>query len=401
MSTGPGSQSSLREANTARVIEAVRKYGQITQVELSAATGLSQASISNIVKRMVREDVLQVESTIRSGRRAQLVSLVQRAGLIAGIHIARRAVTVAISDLSLEIQAKISLPLPVNHRPDTTLDRTSILTAELLERMGTSGDSLQAVGVTVPAPIDPETTEVSTPGLLPGWEDIDIAGVLYRRLHRPVIVDNDANGALLAEVRLGNLRGIDDALFVRSSYATGAAILVGGRLHRGKRGVAGEIGHMQVEPAGLICACGGRGCLNTVVGADVLVESLRLTRGPMSLSDVVNLAIEGDPGCRQVISDAADMVGNVLANVAVLYEPEKIIVGGELSKPGELFLSPIRDALKERPILGDEVTVELSALGEEAELYGALVLALNEAEELEAAGALDTAPNPFSERSSR
>lgn len=400
MSIGPGSQSSLREANAARVIETVRKYGQLTQVELSAASGLSQASISNIVKRLVAEDVLEAESTIRSGRRAQMISLARRRGLICGTQISRRWAVIAIADLSLEIQEKIALPLPVNHRPDTTLDRVSMLTAELLERMGAAADSLLAVGVTMPAPIDPTTSMVSTDGVLPGWEDIDIAAVLTRRLQRPVIVDNDANGSLLAEARLGNLRGVENAMFLRSSYSTGAAIMVSGQLHRGTRGTAGEIGHVQIEPAGLICACGGRGCLNTVVGADVLVSSLRLTRGELSLSDVISEAINGDPGCRQVISDASDQIGSVLANSAILFEPHKIIIGGELAKTGEIFVAPIRDAVAARPMLGHSVTVELSALGEEAELYGALVLALEEAESLEATGTLEGSVAPLQERRS-
>ena len=97
MTTGPGSQSSLREANAARVLEAVRKYGQLTQVELAASTGLSQASVSNIVKRLVKSGILEARNTIRSGRRAQSVSLARHSGLVAGLQIGRRGMAVAIA----------------------------------------------------------------------------------------------------------------------------------------------------------------------------------------------------------------------------------------------------------------------------------------------------------------
>ena len=379
VSTGPGSQTSLREANAARVIDAVRTYGSITQVELTAVTGLSQATISNIVKRLTNHGVLKTEGTIRSGRRAQLVSLVRSSGVLAGVQVGRRGLRVAVSDFSLAIQEQKSLPLPANHRSDTTLDRASMLIVEIIEAIGSNVDELSAVGITLAAPVDPESGYISIPGLLPGWEDLDVAEILSRRLNRPVAVDNDANAAALAESRLGALRGVDNGIYVRASYSTGAGVLIRGDIHRGARGVAGEIGHVQVEPTGLICQCGARGCLNTVVGADVLVESLRLSRGYSSLSDVIRGANDSDPGCRQVITDAGAQIGKVLADYAVSFGPTHVVVGGELATMGELLLAPLRDALAGRPLLGESVVVEPAHLGQNAEIYGSLALALEQA----------------------
>ena len=386
MTTGPGSQSSLREANAARVLEAVRKYGQLTQVELAASTGLSQASVSNIVKRLVKSGILEARNTIRSGRRAQSVSLARHSGLVAGLQIGRRGMAVAIADSTLEIQEKISLPLPVDHRPDTTLDRAAILVAELLDRMGAHPTDLLAAGVAVPAPIDPTSEMIAVPGILPGWDNIAMGEVLSKRLNRSVLVDNDANAALLAESRFGSLRGVSNAMYLRASYATGAAIKINGEVHRGAHGTAGEIGHVQIEPTGLICRCGGRGCLNTVVGAEALVDLLRLNRGELSLSDMINFAMDDDPGCRQVIVDAAAQVGGVLADFAILFEPSKIVVGGELVKAGDMFLDPIRTALASHPLLRDAISVEKVALGGNAELMGALILANRAAQAAASAG---------------
>lgn len=382
MTTGPGSQSSLREANATRVLEAVRKYGQLTQVELAAATGLSQASVSNIVKRLVKAEILQAQNTIRSGRRAQSVSLAIHSGLIAGIQIGRRGLSVALADSALEVKERISLRLPVDHRPDTTLDRAAILVAELLDRIGAKPDDLLSVGVAISAPIDPQTGTIAVAGILPGWDGVCVAEVLTRRLNRPVIVDNDANASLLAESQLGGLRGVPNAMYLRASYSTGAAIKIGGELYRGARGTAGEIGHVQIEPTGLICTCGGRGCLNTVVGAEALVDLLRLSRGDLSLSDMIALALNNDPGCRQVITDAATQVGGVLADFAIMFEPSKIVVGGELATTGDMFLDPIRAVLASRPLLGDSVEVERATLGSSEDLMGALILAHREAHDV-------------------
>lgn len=392
VSVGPGSQTSLREANAARVIEAVRTYGSITQVELTAVTGLSQATISNIVKRLASEGVFRTENTIRSGRRAQLVSLIRSSGLLAAVQVGRRAVKVAISDFSLNIQKQKVLPLPANHRSDTTLDRASILIVDLIDQVGGDVDGLSAVGISLAAPVDPESGEISLPGILPGWEDLDVASVLSRRLDRPVAVDNDANAAVLAESRMGALRSIENGLYIRASHATGAGVLVRGGVHYGLRGVAGEIGHVQVEPTGLICPCGGRGCLNTVVGADALVESLRLSRGYSSLSDVIREANNGDLGCKQVISDAGARIGSVIADYAVMFGPTNIVVGGELATTGALLLDPLRDALAMRPLVGEGVVVEEAELGQDAEIYGSLYLALGESRRPEGLESSLTAP---------
>lgn len=371
-----------------RVIDVVRQYGHITQVELTAATGLSQASISNIVKSLVAEGIFQTENTIRSGRRARQVSLRRQTGLIAGVSIGRRMLNVGIADQTLEIRSEKHLPLPVNHRPDTTLDRAALLIVELLEGLGASPDELLSAGVVLPAPVDPGTGLISLRGMMPGWEGIETADVLGRRIGRPVGLDNDANAAAVAEARLGSLRSIQNALFVRASYSTGAGIILGGHIHRGARGTVGEIGHVQVDPTGLICVCGARGCLNTAVGADVIVESLRLTRGYSSLSDVIREANAGDPGCRQAIGDAGGQIGSVLADLATTFSPARIAVGGELATTGDLLLDPIRDAIASRPLLGDSVQVELASLGSKAELYGALILALEEAEMMDAGSPL-------------
>lgn len=376
-SLSPGSQSSLREANAARVIEAVSHYGQITQVELAAATGLSQATISNIVKQLIEGGAVKTENTIRSGRRAQLVRLARRSGIVAGIQIGHRKLRIELSDLNLEHSSSQTLPLPVDHRVDTTLDRTTLILVDMLERIGSEVPDLSAVGVTLPAPIDPVTGRIALPGSMNGWEGIDIAEVLAHRLGSTVLVENDANAAAWGEHRFGALRGHPSGLFVRASYTMGAGIIFDGGLLRGTRGTAGEIGHVQVDPSGLICPCGARGCLNTVVGADVIVDYLRLSRGPQSFPDVVRAAATGDPGCRQVISDAGATVGTVLANQAVFFAPEVVVVGGEMATTGDVFLAPLRDALAARPLLGDSVRVIAGELGERAEALGALAFALD------------------------
>ncbi|WP_436967401.1 ROK family transcriptional regulator [Cellulosimicrobium cellulans] len=383
-----GSQSSLREANRAAVLDAVKRHGGLTQVELTGATGLSAATVSTIVKELVATGLVAVRSTTRSGRRAQLVTLAHRLGIAVGVEIGHRQLRVAVADASHEILAEQAMPLPSEHRADTTLDRAALLVVELTERLGRGLDEVVGVGVAVPAPVDPHTGLVTAPGVLRGWDGVAVAQVLEKRIGRPVFADNDANLGALAESTVGAAKDCYDALYVRVSHGTGAGIVLGGRVLRGVAGTAGEIGHVLVDPAGAICRCGSRGCLDTVVGGPAFLEPLRTSHGPLTLRDVVVRATEGDAGCARVVADAGAVVGRVVADLATAVTPQRVVVGGELAETGDVLLNPLREALRRRALLSVPEPLEVvpSALGPRAELVGALVLALQSTDLVPTAG---------------
>ncbi|MFJ2299841.1 ROK family transcriptional regulator [Oerskovia paurometabola] len=374
----PGSQTSLREANRTRIVDAVKRYGGLTQVELAEATGLSTATVSTIVKELTQAGVVDTRPTSRSGRRALKVTLARQLGLVAGIQFGHRHLKVALGDFGRTIVAEQQMPLPVDHRVDTGLDRAALLVMDLLERIGASTDELLTVGMALPAPVDISTGMISVRGIMRGWDDLHVGQVMSKRLARPVVVDNDANLAALAEAELGAARAYRDSVFVRVSYGTGAGVVVGGHVHRGYAGTAGEIGHVQVDPAGPICRCGNRGCLETVVGSGALLDLLRTSHGDMTLRDVISRAVDGDPGCRRVVADAGDRIGIAVATLASAMNPQVIVVGGELAETGEILAGPLRDAVRRHLVPNTIAPVEvvLGELGARAEVMGALALAL-------------------------
>lgn len=373
-----GSHTSLRTANRVLVVEALRRYGGLTQTDLVGATRLSAATVSNIVKELLAAGVVETQNTVRSGRRAQLVTLARRVGLAVGVHIGERLLRVALSDSSHDVLGEQVLPLPVEHRVDTTLDRAALLVVDLLERVNAVLADVVGIGIGLPAPVDDSMGMISVRGVMRGWDDVHIAHVLSKRLGRPVFVENDANLGAMAESRLGAAREYRDVVYVRASYGTGAGIVLGGRLHRGFAGTAGEIGHVQVDPAGDICVCGSRGCLDTVVGAKALIDPLRSSYGSLTLRDVIVRAQQGDPGCRRVLSDAGSTIGSVVASLAMAVNPQCIVVGGELAETGEVLISPLRAAIRQRVLLNQIAPLEIvpSELGARSEVMGALLLAL-------------------------
>lgn len=377
--TSGGSQTSLREANRARIVRAVQQRGSITQIELAGVTGLSAATVSNIVKELTAAGVLQTSPTSRSGRRAQEVSLARDLGLVAGVHVGERQMRVALADVTHRVVAEQRLPLPPGHRGDSGLDRAALLVEELVESVGAPITELRGVGVGLPAPVDVRTGRTSAARILPGWAGVDVPQVLGERLGAPVLVDNDANLGALAETRFGSGRGRAVVVYVRLAHGVGLGLVVDGRVVHGRRGAAGELGHVLDVEGGPECVCGLRGCLETSIGSAALAARLATTHGHLALRDIVGRALAGDAACGRVVGDAGRRLGRALATVVTLLDPDVVVVDGELAEAGEAMLGPLRAEITERSLPADAgpVPVEVSTLGGAALVRGALVLALD------------------------
>lgn len=375
----PGSQTSLREANRERIVRAVQQRGSLTQVELAGVTGLSAATVSNIVKELTAAGVLATSPTSRSGRRAQQVSLARNLGLVAGVHFGDRTLRVALADVTQRVVADQRLPLAPDHRPDVGLDRTALLIEEMLDALDTSRSELLGVGVGLPAPVDQQTGAVSGFGLLRGWDGLSVRDSLAERLGVDVHVDNDANLGALAEARLGAGQGFRHVAYVRVDRGIGLGLVVDGVVVHGRAGAAGEIGHIRVGDSGPLCRCGNRGCLETVAGTGAIVDRLRRTHGHLAVRDVLLRAQEGDVECRTAVGEAGEALARGLASVVAVVAPDVVVIGGDLAAAGEAFLAPVRAALPgyTLPTAAGPLEVLPAALANQAEVRGAVALALD------------------------
>jgi predicted NBD/HSP70 family sugar kinase len=237
----------------------------------------------------------------------------------------------------------------------------------------------------LPGPVDTATGTVGSARILPGWIGLKPARELERRLGVPVDVDNDANLGALGEVSQGAGRGARDVVYLKLASGIGSGIVIGGRIHRGATGLAGEIGHFLADPEGSICRCGNRGCLETVAAAPALLELLRRSHGEdLDIPGLLALAADGDVGCRRALGDAGRALGRALAAVINCLNPEMLIIGGELSAAGEPLLEGIRESVRRfaLPAAADAVTVTAGVLGNRAEVLGALALVIGDTERL-------------------
>ncbi|PKQ26610.1 MAG: transcriptional regulator [Actinobacteria bacterium HGW-Actinobacteria-4] len=358
----------------------MKLHGGLTQVELAGATGLSPATVSNIVKELVSSNVLHTTHVTRSGRRAVFVTLARALGLVAGVHVSARHLRVAIADIAHTVIAEHHLPLAQDHRSDNELARTALLIADMLESVDASMEELQAVGIAMPAPINIVTGTISRSGIMRGWEAVPVAEVLQRSLNKPVFVDNDCNLGALAEYRGGALRAKEDSVYLNISEGIGAGIIINGRLLRGHHGSAGEFGHITIDERGDVCRCGNRGCLETFVGGPALIAKLRTGNRGLKLHDIVTRAVGGDARFVRAVADAGRHIGVAAANLCNLVDPERVVVGGELAQAGELLLGPIRHSLERSVLVPHDSLPEVvqGQLGLRAEVLGAVGLAIDQ-----------------------
>jgi glucokinase len=226
--------------------------------------------------------------------------------------------------------------------------------------------ALLGVGIGVPGIIDMQTGMMRESPNLPGWPDYPVRAEIEKRMATPVILENDANCAALGEKWLGAGRHVGDMLMLTLGTGVGGGIIMGGKIHHGMTGMAGEFGHMTVEPDGNQCGCGNRGCLEQYSSATAVVrmarEAIASGEAPglakaassdveFSAKEIYNLAIQGDGGARRIFRRAGRALGIALATLINGLNLEMYVVGGGVSSAWEAFSPSVFEELRQRSMV--------------------------------------------------
>lgn len=282
-------------------------------------------------------------------------------------------------------------------RTDTAAERGPTTVIAQIERLITmvtaqvDRQDVVGIGVGTPGPLDPFDGIVLEAPNLAGWINVPLKSLLQERTGLPVIVGNDANAAGLGEWRFGSGRGCQDFVYVTISTGIGGGVIAQGKLLLGRKGMAGEVGHMTIQTDGPICGCGNFGCWEVVASGTALARSAQgaLERGHQSLIKeiaasspvegwhIAAAAERGDPLAQTLMRREGELIGAGVVNLLHLYSPERIALGGGVTKSIAQWESYMRRVVEERAMVPyRSATINLATLGDNVGVIGAAALVL-------------------------
>jgi glucokinase len=314
---------------------------------------------------------------------------------IAGFDIGGTKIAVSVGTRSGRILRKKVFFSGKSIRIKESIDQIQPVLSELLKKVKITKRDLLGIGVAAPGAIDPNRERILKSPNLPAWEKVPLRRLLTRAFQIPIWLENDANAAALGEQYFGLGRGINDFIYVTVSTGIGSGIVANGFLLRGASGMAGEVGHMTIVPAGLLCPCGKKGCLEAYASGTAIANHTRqlLKQGLKSrfFKNIPLKKITGqlvgeaarakDPVAIQARLTAADFLGIGLANLINVLNPKRIILGGGVTENLDYIWTPMMKALKREawPISLRACQVVKSKLGKKVGDLGAIAIILDAA----------------------
>lgn len=386
-------QRSTKQENRAIVFELLREHGRTDRTELAARSGLSKATVSEIVGALLQQAFIREVGKLQPGRGRSRVLLEfdPLARLVMGAQLGDDHCTVVLADLYAEPRDRATRAI-AGTTPEAFTAALGDCVAELRTR---ATAPILGLGVGVPGSTDPAGRRVTISVPL-GWKDVPIADLLEERLRLPVLAANRAKVAAVGEVWRGAHEGVTDLVYVFVGNGIVAGIVADGALFFGSAGGAGELGHVTVLPDGPACGCGNRGCLHMLASQSAIVRLARTKAcqaeeasiladlaggqlGQVTLDLVLQAAERGDASAREALAEAGTYLGLAIANLVNLINPQRVIVGGPVAGAGDLLLEPLRGEVRRRALWDALAGLSIvpSALGDDAGTSGAAALFLH------------------------
>lgn len=382
----------IKTYNRLLVRNIIRKSGPIARYELANETGLTPPTVTVIVNKLIRDGiVLEVgHGESSGGRRPIMLELNPQAAYIFALRLQRDEVVTALFNLNGNI---------INHHkrlldtsvPEKVAEAVGNSFDWLLEDTGISREKVLCCGVASPGLVNTQRGVIAHSSNLK-WDNVPLGAMLSKRLYGiPVHVENISNAAALAEKEYGSGRGYHELIYLNLSVGVGAGIIIDDEIYGGTKGYAGEIGHMAVIPNnGPECACGRFGCLEALCGVRAIIEQIKealpelffeshgLNKNKIKMDDILFPPILETKEVEGILKEAGKWVGLTLANLVSIFNPELIILGGELPKAGSRFIETVVGEMNKcllKELIGTAKVVR-SSMKEDPPLIGAYVLAL-------------------------
>jgi predicted NBD/HSP70 family sugar kinase len=375
----------LRRDNQAVLLWALFSRQPCSRQELSDATGLSVASVSNVIRDLITDGIVTEAGSVDSdgGRPRVLLRMNPGYGHLVGVDVGETRVRVEMFDLTMTVQAKADYPLdPREHGVDVVVDRISAGVAHVLDVADADPADVIGAGVAVPGVVEQGSIdqggEVLVHGQTYGWDAVPLERLLRPAAPFPLYIDNGAKTMGQAELWFGAGRGVRQAAVCLIGSGLGASIITGPSGRRGESSTSVEWGHTTIKLGGRPCRCGSDGCLEAYVGAEAILDRYGIPLpGADQESALAALIDAADARAAEVLRETALYLGAGLANLINLFGPDRVILGGWAGLLlGERWLPDIRDSAREHALTHRfaQTSIQLGGLGPDAVALGAATL---------------------------
>lgn len=391
-----GDQAQLRKVNLTAILTSLRQRMPISRAMLANLTGLNKATITRFIRELIEYGFVR-EVGMRSsvtGRPSILLELDPQAGYIIGVRLDIDYSAVILTNFTAEIIWRSE----IKHTPEDGQEQIQknllALINEAIDRCMVDGRPVLGLGLSVPGLVDVEAgVLLFAPNL--GWRSVPMRSWLAEHFHLPIYVDNEANLAALGETYFGAARDCNNVLYVNITSGVGAGIVLHQEIFAGVTGIAGEVGHMTIDPHGPKCKCGNMGCWETFVSAPAVFRRIRerIASGEKStLSEdvlshfsrlsvplVVDAAQAGDPVASSVLHETSTYIGIGLANLINVLNPQRVVLGGYLSPAYPAMLEEINAVVQDRALkwAWEASEIVIAQYGSDASLMGAIATIYN------------------------
>ncbi len=396
--SNPGNSKYVKKLNRMRIVNMIKDHEPISRQQLAEQTGLTPSAITGIIRELIDMNFVKEIGLGEShgGRKPVKLKFNCKAGYVLGIEMTHHESAFAIADLKNQPtkvhSAAIEMAIPQTGIPLLVAEIKQLINQEAHKKM-----NFMAVGIAFPGLLYVNEGIVKRAiNLGPEWNEFPLQETLEAELGVPVIIENNAKAAALAEKWFGDGTAYENLAYINMGEGISTGILVEGSILQGACGYAGQIGHMVLDENGPLCNCGNRGCLEAICACPALIRKVKAElpliaksdplvkiweeKGNIVFADIVQAgAVEGSYA-QALFRQVGKNIGMVMVNMINLYNPEGIFIGGKMAVAGKLFIEVVKEIVRTRalPEVANSTVIGISSLGADTGAIGACALVLKE-----------------------
>ncbi|WP_318432211.1 sugar metabolism global transcriptional regulator Mlc [Photobacterium leiognathi] len=383
----PGHIDHIKRNNAGSIYKLIDLYGPISRIELSKRSQLAPASITKITRELIDAHLIketQFQESSSRGRPAIGLVPANEGWQFLSIRLGRGYLTIALHALGGEILVEERQDIEQLHQVDVVeklLQEINVFFANHVSEL----DRITAIAVSLPGLVNASDGVVLQ---MPHYNvsDLPLGEIIHQKTGLPVFIGNDTRSWALAEKLFGNSRGIANSILVSIHHGVGAGIVLDDNVLQGKTGNVGELGHIQIKPYGKRCFCGNHGCLETVASLQAILEQVEtqlkaghesiLSNMPLTIEAICDAAVEGDSLARQIIIELGHNLGQAIAIMVNLFNPQRILIGGEFNRAKSVLYPAIMERIRSQtlPVYFRDLEIEQSRFYTQATMPGAALV---------------------------